>query len=203
MRSINLLAILAALALAATVAAQDRRPASPRGQAAVEVGGEYQERRYAGGKWIVIDYGRPILRGRTGIFGSGESYGKAVNAGAPVWRAGANKSTRLMTEAALVFGDQVLPAGEYSVFVELKEGNWTLIISTHTAKDGFREPGEGLWGAYNYTDDKDVVRLKMQVASLPVRYEQFTVAFTDMTEAGGTLSMLWDTTLATASFSIQ
>ena len=203
MRTIKLLAILAALAVTATAAAQERRPASPRGQAAIEVGGEYQERRYVGGKWVVIDYGRPILRGRTGIFGSGDSYGKAVNAGAPVWRAGANKSTRLMTEATLKLGEQVLPPGEYSVFVELNEGDWTLIISTHAAKNGFREPGEGLWGAYNYTDDKDVVRVKMDVASLPARSEQFTIAFVDVTESGGTLSMQWDMTIATASFSLQ
>ena len=198
MRTIKLLAILAALAVTATVAAQERRPASPRGQAAIEVGGEYQERRYVGGKWVVIDYGRPILRGRTGIFGSGDSYGKAVNAGAPVWRAGANKSTRLMTEATLKLGEQVLPPGEYSMFVELNEGDWTLIISTHAAKNGFREPG-----AYNYTDDKDVVRVKMDVASLPARSEQFTIAFVDVTESGGTLSMQWDMTIATASFSLQ
>ena len=200
MRNPKLIALAAVLAITASVA-QAQRPASPRGEAAVQVGGEYQERRYVGGKWIAVDYGRPILRGRTGIFGAGEAYGTAVNAGAPVWRAGANKSTRLMTELDLKFGDKVLPAGEYSVFVELKEGEWTLILSTHAAKDGFREPGEGLWGAYNYTPDKDVVRVKMELGDLPMSHEQFTISFTDMTDSGGNLSMLWDKTVATAAFS--
>lgn len=196
----RLIALAAVLTIAASFS-QAQRSASPRGEAAVQVGGEYQERRYVGGKWIAVDYGRPILRGRSGIFGAGDSYGKSVNAGAPVWRAGANKSTRLMTELDLSFGDQVLPAGEYSVFVELKEGDWTLILSTHAAKDGFREPGEGLWGAYNYTPDKDVVRVKMELSELGVSHEQFTISFTDITDSGGNLSMLWDKTGATAAFS--
>lgn len=200
MRNPRLFALAAVFAITASVALA-QRPASPRGEAAVQVGGEYQERRYVGGKWIAVDYGRPILRGRTGIFGAGDTYGKAVNAGAPVWRAGANKSTRLSTELDLKFDDQVLPAGEYSVFVELKEGDWTLILSTHAAKDGFREPGEGLWGAYNYTPDKDVVRVKMELGELPASHEQFTISFTDMTDSGGNLSMLWAKTVAKAAFS--
>lgn len=200
MRNPKLIGLAAIFAITASVALA-QRPASPRGEAAVQVGGQYQERRYVGGKWIAVDYGRPILRGRTGIFGAGESYGKAVNAGAPVWRAGANKSTRLMTELDLKFGENVLPAGEYSLFVELREGDWTLILSTHAAKDGFREPGEGLWGAYNYTPDKDVVRVKMELGELPVSYEQFTISFTDMTDSGGNLSILWEQTVATAAFS--
>ncbi|HTV02748.1 MAG TPA: hypothetical protein VMF13_19515, partial [Luteitalea sp.] len=48
---------------------------SPAGQAAVQVGGSWQTddkgQRYSGGKWIVVDYSRPLLRGRKNIFGSG------------------------------------------------------------------------------------------------------------------------------------
>ena len=46
----------------------------------------------AGGKWIEITYSRPILRGRTNIFGTGADYGKAVSDGSPVWRAGLLRS---------------------------------------------------------------------------------------------------------------
>ena len=201
MRTFRFPLIMAVLLVAAN-AALAQRPASPRGEAAIQVGGAYEGRNYAGGKWISIDYGRPILRGRTGIFGAGSDYGKGANAGAPVWRAGANKSTRLTTEADLKFGDQTVPAGEYSMFVDLKEGDWTLILSTHAAKDGFREPGEGLWGAYNYTPDKDVLRVSMDLSSMPVSYEQLTYAFVDVTAEGGTLALMWEKTLATASFSL-
>ena len=194
--------LIAAVLLVAASAALAQRPASPRGEAAIQVGGEYEERRYVGGKWITVDYGRPILRGRTGIFGEGSDYGKGANAGAPVWRAGANQSTRFMTEVDLKFGDKTLPAGEYSMFIDLKEGDWTQIMSTHAAKNGFREPGEGLWGAYNYTPDKDVLRVSMDVASTPVSYEQLTISFVNVTAEGGSLALMWENTVGMASFSL-
>lgn len=195
-------ALMATALLVVADTALAQRPASPRGEAAIQVGGEYEGRRYVGGKWITVDYGRPILRGRTGFFGEGASYGQAANAGAPVWRAGANKSTRFSTEADLKFGDETLPAGEYSMFVELKEGDWTLILSTHAAKDGFREPGEGLWGAYEYTPDKDVLRVSMNVSSMPVSYEQLTISFVNVTDKGGTLALMWENTVAMTSFTL-
>ena len=195
-------ALMATVLLVVAGTALAQRPASPRGEAAIQVGGEYEGRRYVGGKWITVDYGRPILRGRTGFFGEGASYGQAANAGAPVWRAGANKSTRFMTETDLKFGDEMLPAGEYSMFVDLKEGDWTLIFSTHAAKDGFREPGEGLWGAYEYTSDKDVLRVSMDVSSMPVSYEQLTISFVNVTDSGGALALMWENTVAMASFSL-
>ena len=194
--------LIAVVLLVGASAALAQRPASPRGEAAIQVGGEYEERRYVGGKWITVDYGRPILRGRTGIFGEGSDYGKGANAGAPVWRAGANQSTRFMTEVDLKFGDKTLPAGEYSMFIDLKEGDWTLIMSTHSAKQGFREPGEGLWGAYNYTPDKDVLRVSMDVDSTPVSYEQLTISFVNVTAEGGSLALMWENTVAMASFSL-
>ena len=88
------------------------------------------------------------------------------------------------------------------MFVELKEGDWTLILSTHAAKDGFREPGEGLWGAYEYTPDKDVLRVSMNVSSMPVSYEQLTISFVNVTDKGGTLALMWENTVAMTSFTL-
>ena len=63
---------------------------------AVQLGGRWEKtdsgQRYADGKWVVVDYGRPLLRGRTNIFGAGAEYGKVVSDGSPVWRMGANDS---------------------------------------------------------------------------------------------------------------
>ena len=43
---------------------QARLP-SPRGEAHTQIGGRYNaDGQYQGGWWIVVDYGRPILRGR-------------------------------------------------------------------------------------------------------------------------------------------
>jgi len=168
------------------------QPASPPGNAATQIGDT----------WITVTYSRPILRGRTNIFGEGESYGQTVYSNAPVWRAGANKSTRLKTTADLKFGDHTLSAGEYSVFVELKADAWTLIFSNHTAKNNFRDEGDGLWGAYNYTTDQDVFRVSMTVRQIPPAFEQFTIVFVNGTEKGSSLAMIWENTMATAAFTL-
>ena len=210
MRTKRLLCLAAAVLVsgAATLLAQaPAKPASPPGTAAAQVGGQWVKgergMRYEGGKWIEITYNRPLLKGRNNIFGTGAEYGKAVAGGAPVWRVGANQSTRIKTEVPLKFGDKTLPAGEYSMFVDLKEGAWTLIFSTWGAQAKY-DPNDktALWGAYNYTPDKDVLRAVMTVESIPFSIDQLTIGFTNVTATGGTLAIWWDTTQATVPFTV-
>ena len=122
MRVFRMLCLLAAFVFVpgAVIAQQQRidspTVASPRGSASTQVGGVYNAAgAYQGGAWIVVDYGRPILRGRQGLFGAGETYGDDFLVGAPIWRVGANQSTRFKTEIDLMFGGQRLAAGDYSV----------------------------------------------------------------------------------------
>ena len=56
-------------------------------------------------------------------------YGKVVSDSTPVWRAGANQTTKLKTEVPLEIGGKRLAPGEYDLFVDLKEPAWTLIVS--------------------------------------------------------------------------
>ncbi len=183
------------------------KPASPAGMAATQVAGKYVQvgtnQRYQDGKWIEITYGRPIIRQRQNIFGAGADYGKTVNGGAPVWRAGANQTTRLKTEVPLVFDGKTLPAGEYDVFVDLKETAWTIIFSTWPAQEKYDPKNkEALWGSYGYTPDKDVLRAPMKVETMPYSMDQFTIAFVDMTAADGKIAMMWDKTMATVAFKV-
>ncbi len=190
-------------------AAPPPMPASPRGTAATQVSGKWveakpgDEPRYREGKWIVIDYGRPILRGRTGIFGTVADYGKKVNAGAPVWRAGANQTTRIKTEAPLVLGGKMLPAGEYSVFVDLKNGAWTLILSTQPFQQKY-DPNNKIetWGSDNYDAKFDVLRVPMKTTEGTLCVEQFTIGFINMTQQGGSIAMWWDTTMVVVEFKV-
>ncbi len=193
----------------ATQPATPPRPASPAGTAATQVAGQHVKdakgrERYEGGKWIEISYGRPILRQRT-VFGTGADFGKTVYAGAPIWRAGANVSTRLNTEVPLQIGDKTVPAGEYSLFIDLKsEKDWTLVVSSYGAKKtGSDQTPDTLWGAYNYKPDKDVARVAMTVGKLPFSVDQLTWSFVDMTAKGGKLAIMWDTVVATAPFTVQ
>jgi hypothetical protein len=202
MLAVIAIAILVAGSLAQTPA---RKPASPAGTAATQIGGKYVEvqggQRYQDGKWIEVTYSRPIMRGRQNLFGAGADYGKAVCDGSPVWRAGANQTTRFKTEVPLVIDGKTLPAGEYSVFVELKENAWTLIFSNWPAQEKYDPKNkEALWGSYGYTPDKDVLRAAMKVETLALSIDQFTIAFIDMAADGGKLAMMWDKTIATVSF---
>jgi hypothetical protein len=208
----------ALLAMGTSVFAQTGgRPMSPAGTAQVQVLGKWTKgerpaftlgrENYVDGKWIEITYGRPLQRGRD-LFGSGENYGKAANdVGAPgfpappVWRAGANMSTRLKTEVPLNFGGKTVPAGEYSLFVDLKPTQWTLIVSSWAAQSKFDPQDKtALWGAYGYTPDKDVARVPMKLDTLPFAVDQLTWTFVDMTNDGGRMAIMWGKTMASTPF---
>jgi hypothetical protein len=202
-----------ALALGVSVGAQENRPLSPTGTAAAQVLGKYVKpagrgapalggESYQGGKWIEIVYGRPLKRGRD-LWGSGANYGKAALVGSPIWRAGADVSTRLKTEVPLIVNGTTIAPGEYSLFIDLKENNWTLVVSSwpaqprHDAADK-----QALWGSYNYTPDKDVVRAPMKLETLPHSVEELTWEFLDLSDAGGAMAISWDKVLASVPFKV-
>ena len=185
-------------------AQQNRRPLSPAGSSATQIGGDGFDGRqgYIGGKWLEITYGRPIRRGRD-LFGP-DDFVEFLYDGAAVWRAGANVSTRLFTEMALDLGGTVVPPGEYTVFIELARHEWTLIISTFQAQTrGFDEDDpDAVFGAYGYTVDKDLVRVPMKLETLPYTHDQLHWEFLDITPTGGTLAIFWENRMASAPFSV-
>jgi DUF2911 family protein len=199
-------AVLAIISL--PVIAQNRRPASPTGSSAVEIGSRMDpqpngEPVYKRGKWIEVTYGRPIKRGRTLFGGAGTNYGKTVNPDAPVWRAGANVSTQLTTEVPLAINGKTVAPGTYTMFIDLKPNNWTLIVSNWKAQKDYDPNNKAeLWGAYDYTPDKDVVRAPMKVETLPHSHEEMSWEFLDMTDTGGLLAIIWDKTLASVPFKL-
>src|SRR5215475_5109020 len=69
------------------------------------------------GKRITIKYGAPSVRGRQ-IFGEAGLLSKDWTY--PVWRAGANAATTLITDADLDVGGVYVPAGAYSLYVQVK-----------------------------------------------------------------------------------
>jgi hypothetical protein len=203
---------MACVAASAVLSAQQpaQMPASPAGTAATQVGGKYEKNaqgreRYTGGKWIEITYGRPLKRERN-LWGSGSDYAKQyiLQNNAPVWRAGANVTTRIKTEVPLQIGGKTVPAGEYSLFIDTKSPtDWTLIVSTWGAQEKYDPKNkEALWGSFGYTPDKDVARAPMTVSKMPMSMEQLTWAFVDMTATGGKLAIMWDTVAAAAPFTV-
>ncbi len=189
-----LLALTVLLTLASAVSAQ--KPKSPRTQASTDIGG----------KWITVDYSAPILRGRQGIFGSGDDYGTKVNAGGPVWRAGADATTELTTEVPLTIGGKTIQPGSYRLVVDLKSATeWELILTTKPAMatfEGRDKIGPKMWGAYGYSDDMDVARATMTVQPGAMSIDQLTYFFHDVSDAGGSLGLAWDTSIASVAFTV-
>jgi hypothetical protein len=183
--------------------AQPRRPASPAGSSAAQIGGVFDARTgYVNGRWIEIRYGRPLKRGRD-LFGPAD-FVDFLNDGAPVWRAGANQSTRLTTDAPLSIAGRSIPAGEYTLFIDLAPNDkWTLIISRWPAQTTYDEANKAaLWGAYDYTADRDLVRVPMRIERLPHAFEQLSWELLDITPKGGAIALLWDRKLASVAFTV-
>ena len=89
------------------------------------------------------------------------------------------------------------------MFIDLKPNNWTLIISTWKAQTRYDPSNKKeLWGAYGYTPDKDVVRAPMKMATLPFAVDQLTWEFTDMSDTGGNMLIMWDKTAASVPFRV-
>lgn len=197
-------AIVVALTAAQDSArAQERRILSPPGHSAVQVGGTFDPVQYGylGGQWIDVYYGRPLKRGRD-LFGPPD-WAEMLDDGAPVWRAGANQSTRLVTEAPLLIAGARVEPGEYTLFIDLSDEVWTFIVSTWPAQETYDyENREALFGAFEYTDDRDVLRTPMELETLPVAFDQLSWQFLDMTASGGRLALIWDTKMASVAFTV-
>ena len=194
-----------AIVMASVAATAQQRAPSPDGRASTEVLGHYEGARdpiYVDGRWIEISYGRPLMRGRD-LWGTEATYGRWLNRGAPVWRAGADVSTYLMTQASLVINETRVEPGGYSMFIDLKPDDWTLIVSNWQPQPQFdRSDDTRLWGSYGYTPDKDLVRATMTLTTLPYSVDELTWTFLDMSDAGGKIAIMWDTMMAVVPFTV-
>jgi len=198
------------VAFALIASAQENRPLSPRGSAAVHVLGRYVSTPgksapalggadYRGGKWIEISYGRPLKNGRD-LWGSSANYGKAALVGTPIWRAGADVSTQLKNEVPLVIGGKTFQPGVYTLFIDLKENKWTFVVSSWPAMEHWDPNNKTqLWGSYFYTPDKDLLRVP-KLETQPHATEELTWEFLDMSASGGLMALRWDKILATVPF---
>jgi hypothetical protein len=196
----KLITVATAMVLASIVVSAQTTPASPDGRAQVQVGYTAGDGAYKSGKWVEITYSRPILRGRD-MFANDAKLIKAD--GAKIWRAGANVSTRLRTEVPLMIAGKTVPAGEYSVFIDLKGNAWTFVLSSWPQQTKYDPNNKAaLWGSFGYTPDKDVVRAPMTLAKNAMSVEELTWNFANVTAAGGDLVIMWDKEIASVPFTV-
>jgi hypothetical protein len=78
-----------------------------------------------------------------------------------------------------------------------------LIVSRWPAQTTYDEANKAaLWGAYEYTADRDLVRVPMRIERLPHAFEQMSWELLDITPKGGVIALLWDRKLASVAFSV-
>jgi membrane dipeptidase len=140
-----------------------------RGEGLGGLSGRAEATGTIGGASIVVDYGVPSVRGRE-IFGALVPYGE-------VWRTGANRATHFRTDRDLLIGGARVPAGTYTLFTIPGPDAWTLIVNRRTDITGTA-----------HDPDADLVRVPMQVQSLPQHAEDFTV----VVDPAGHLRLQWD-----------
>lgn len=125
---------------------------------------------------ITLTYSRPNTKGRK-IFGKLEPYNV-------VWRTGANSATTIKFTDAVKIEGQDVPAGEYGLFTIPGKNEWTFILNK-TAKQ---------WGAYDYKESDDILRVKVKPMSTKGRVETFTMQFADVTPTAAQLHIMWEKT---------
>jgi hypothetical protein len=142
------------------------------------------------GKTLTIKYSAPSVRGRQ-IFGDGGvvSHDKTY----PVWRAGANRATALHTDADLVVGDLNVPAGDYTLFVDVKDPDaWQFIISKQT----------GQWGL-TYKADQDLGRVKMAMTKPAAPVETLKYTFSDEGGNKAKITIEWENHAASVPITVK
>jgi hypothetical protein len=127
-----------------------------------------------GGASFMIDYGRPLARGRVLI-------GNVIPIDR-VWRTGANAATQFTTSTAITLAGLRLPKGTYTLWTIPREKGAELIVNKQV----------GQWGTeYHPSFDLGRASLNTQTATRPV--EEFTISVAPADARHGSLVLEWGT----------
>ena len=169
----NAFAGVLALAAAAGVAAAQQSPAA-------------STTATLGGKSVTIKYSAPSVRGRKIFGGAG-----ALQPDGSVWRAGANNATALHTDGPITIGNVNVPAGDYTLYVQLDPGAWKLIISKQTGQWGINNDG-----STTLDTSKEVGRVPMKMSKPPALVETYKMTLASSDGKTGTLTLEWENVAA-------
>jgi hypothetical protein len=198
----RLFVYLSVLAFAATISAQQSQPMS--GQ--MPMGGEHHMAHHGAplsppatatvtinGKTISINYSSPRVKGREGHIFTPDGLIQKTHKSYPIWRAGANAATTLHTDADLTIGHLQVPAGTYTLFVDIANPDqWSLVVSKDT----------GEWGLA-YKPNMDLGRTRMHMSKPSSMVEDLTYTLKDDGGNKGTLTLAWEDKEASVHFTVH
>lgn len=123
---------------------------------------------------VRISYSRPAVKNR-------EIWGKLVPYNS-VWRAGANEATKFIFSSDVIIEGKSLKAGSYSFFVIPSKTEWTIIFNKIADQ----------WGAFQYNDAEDALRLKVKPKKSNHFYEWLTYEITKTDDYSANVSLVWE-----------
>ena len=126
---------------------------------------------------ISIEYSRPGVRGRT-IFGDLVPFGKT-------WRTGANSNTKVTFSSDVSIDGQTLKAGSYGLYTVPNENSWEIMFYAESDNSGVPR---------DWDNTKVVAKTSVEVYSMPMNVETFTITFDDVSGTSATLGILWEKT---------
>jgi len=176
------LLICTSLLAAATTLFAQGNPASPPDKASATLGG----------KSISITYSSPAVKGREGHIFTKDGL-ISHNPNYPVWRAGANAATTLETEGNLQIGNLAVPAGKYTLFVDIADPDqWLLIVNKKTGESGL-----------DYDAGQDLGKIKMQMSKPPSLVENLKYTIDDLGGGKGKITLAWENHSASVPVSVK
>jgi len=141
-------------------------------------------RAQIGNAMFTVDYGRPLLRGRT-LLGDVIPYDR-------VWRTGANAATQFTTSTPIRLAGMQVPTGTYTLFTAPHTNGVDLIVNKQS----------GQWGTeYNGSLDLGTARMVSEVATATV--EEFTISIIPSNDRHGTLVLEWGSLRWIAPIEVQ
>ena len=144
------------------------------------------------GNRVTITYGRPFSKDPK----SGET--RKIWGGLVKWdkadRLGSDEATLLLTQQPIQFGETVIPAGAYTLYIVPSEtGVSKLAFSTILGK----------WGV-PVDETHDFARVDLKKEALAATADQLTLALVnDKESGGGVLKIMWENTQFSATFTVK
>jgi hypothetical protein len=127
---------------------------------------------------ISLDYSRPLVRGRSDLFGKVVHWGE-------LWTPGANEATVLEVSEEVKLNGHAVPAGRWSMWIIPSQvGPWELVLDARDSLFHTQRP--------ELSDEQ--IRFVVDVREGAAHVEALTWAFPRIAQDGATLQMNWGAT---------
>ena len=134
---------------------------------------------------ISVEYSRPGVKGRA-VFGDLVPYGKT-------WRTGANFNTKVTFSSDVSIDGQTLNAGSYGLYTVPNKNSWEVMFYSESDNSGVPR---------DWDDTKVVAKTSVEVYSMPMNVETFTITFDDVSGTSAVIGLLWEKTYIGIKFEV-